>query len=64
MLMLPKNIKRIRKEHKLSQVGMSDLAGIDLKNYQKLESGKYSPSIYTLHKLSICSRAHINQFFL
>ncbi|WP_374080443.1 hypothetical protein [Bdellovibrio bacteriovorus] len=36
--------------------------GFDLRNYQRLEAGSHSPSLYTLHKLSIAFRVEISEF--
>jgi transcriptional regulator with XRE-family HTH domain len=56
------NLKRIRKHRKLSQAKMETL-GFDLRNYQRLESGHHSPSLYTLHKLSIAFKVDVAEFF-
>jgi len=56
------NLKRIRKSRTLSQSDMQDY-GFELRNYQRLESGKHSPSLYTLHRLAIVFRCNIKEFF-
>ncbi|WP_373999713.1 hypothetical protein [Bdellovibrio bacteriovorus] len=37
--------------------------GFDLRNYQRLEAGNHSPSLYTLHKLALAFRVEISDFF-
>lgn len=46
------NIKALRKRSGNSQSKMGTLAGIDLKNYQRLEYGKHHFSLHTLFRLS------------
>lgn len=62
MLRIAENIKKIRKSKGLSQRNMEN-HGFDLRNYQRLEAGNHSPSLYTLHKLSIAFRVDIGEFF-
>ncbi|WP_413613216.1 helix-turn-helix domain-containing protein [Bdellovibrio sp. HCB-110] len=61
MRRIAENIKKIRKSKGLSQRNMEDF-GFDLRNYQRLEAGSHSPSLYTLHKLSIAFRVEISEF--
>jgi len=56
------NIKRIRKQRGLSQAGMTKF-GFDLRNYQRLEAGTHSPSLYTLHRLATSFNCDIGEFF-
>lgn len=56
------NIKRARKSKKLSQRDMEGF-GFDLRNYQRLEAGNHSPSLYTLHKLAVALRVEMGEFF-
>lgn len=56
------NIKRIRKSRGLSQRDM-ETYGFDLRNYQRLEAGNHSPSLYTVHKLAIAFKVEIEEFF-
>jgi transcriptional regulator with XRE-family HTH domain len=56
------NIKRVRKSKNLSQPDMEKL-GFDLRNFQRLESGHHSPSLYTLHKLAIAYKVDVIEFF-
>lgn len=56
------NLKRIRKTKNLSQANMEKF-GFDLRNYQRLESGQHSPSLFTLHKLSVTFKVDIEEFF-
>lgn len=56
------NIKRTRKLKKFTQHDMERF-GFDLRNYQRLEAGNHSPSLYTLHKLSVSFRVDMCEFF-
>jgi len=56
------NLKRIRKSKRLSQKDMEDF-GFDLRNYQRLEAGNHSPSLYTLHKLAVALKVEMSEFF-
>jgi len=46
------NVRRIRKKKGLTQEEVSSLAGFNYRFYQKIESGKYSPNLYTLFRLA------------
>lgn len=59
---IAKNIKRIRKLRGLSQSNMAKY-GFDVRNYQRLEQGNHSPSLFTLHKLSDIFNVAIEEFF-
>lgn len=56
------NIKRIRKSSGLSQRDMETF-GFDLRNYQRLEAGNHSPSLYTIHKLALAFKVDLEEFF-
>ena len=56
------NIKRIRKSRGLSQRDMETF-GFDLRNYQRLEAGNHSPSLYTVHKLALAIKVDLEEFF-
>lgn len=45
------NLKRVRNERGLTQEDMAEL-GFNYRYYQKLESGRYSPSLRTVFTLS------------
>lgn len=45
------NLKKIREKKKIRQAEMITF-GFSERYIQKLESGKYSPSLYTCHKLA------------
>jgi len=49
---LNEKIKRLRKENSLSQVRLSELAGIHKTHYSRLERGLYQPSIDVLKKIA------------
>ena len=48
---IAENVKKHRKENNLTQENMSDY-GFSYKHYQKIESGSYSMSLHTLHRLA------------
>lgn len=51
--MLAKNIKKLRKQHKLSQEELAKKAGITYSTLIKIESGaNKNPTIKTLHKIA------------
>jgi len=45
------NIKAARKSKGFSQKNMEKF-GFDLRNYQRIESGEHSPSLFTLFKIA------------
>ncbi|MBX9766324.1 MAG: helix-turn-helix domain-containing protein [Bdellovibrionales bacterium] len=63
LVKIAKNIKRVRKERKLSQPAMVNF-GFDVRNYQRLEAGKHSPSLFTLHKLAVVFKVDMSEFFV
>ena len=50
--MVCENLKRVRKEHKLTQQDIANVLGIDRSTYTFYETGKTSPSISTVYKLA------------
>lgn len=50
--MLADNLRKIRKEHKLTQQNIADVLGIDRTTYTSYETGTSTPSPATLYKLS------------
>ena len=50
--MVSESLKMVRKEHKLTQQDIADVLGVDRSTYTFYETGKTSPSIATLQKLS------------
>lgn len=50
--MVSENLKRVRKEHKLTQQDIANVLGIDRSTYTFYETGKTSPSISTVYKLA------------
>ena len=50
--MVSESLKKVRKEHKLTQQDIADVLGVDRSTYTFYETGKTSPSIATLHKLA------------
>jgi transcriptional regulator with XRE-family HTH domain len=49
---LNEKIKRLRKENGLSQVKLSELAGIHKTHFSRLERGLYKPSVEVLKKIA------------
>lgn len=62
LVVVGKNLKAIRKSRNLSQNDMTEF-GFELRNYQRLESGRHSPSLYTLHRLATVLKCEIQDFF-
>ena len=50
--MVSESLKKVRKEHKLTQQDIADVLGVDRSTYTFYETGKTYPSIATLHKLA------------
>lgn len=51
-MVVSESLKKVRKEHKLTQQDIADVLGVDRSTYTFYETGKTSPSITTLHKLA------------
>lgn len=62
LVIVAKNIKRVRNAKGISQPGMVKY-GFDVRNYQRLEQGEHSPSLYTLHKLARVFGVKMDEFF-
>jgi transcriptional regulator with XRE-family HTH domain len=56
------NIRRLRHASELTQEDMMDL-GFNYRFFQKLESGRYSPNLRTLHRLARAFKVGIGEFF-
>lgn len=56
------NIKRLRSKRGLTQEQMVD-HGFNYRFYQKLESGNYSPNLYTLHRIASVFKVEIQDLF-
>jgi len=59
---LAENIKRIRTEKGLTQEGMIKF-GFNYRHYQRIESGEYSPNLFTLFRLAKAFKVPITKFF-
>lgn len=46
-----KNIKKARKERKMTQVGVAEKAGIHPNYYSRIERGELQPALDTLEKI-------------
>ncbi|MGE0171843.1 MAG: helix-turn-helix domain-containing protein [Oligoflexales bacterium] len=51
LMKISANIKSIREKRNLTQEDMTKF-GFNYRHYQRLESGTYSPSFYTIYRLS------------
>ena len=58
---LASNIKQVRTRLELTQEEMAD-RGFNYRFYQKLESGTYSPNLFTLHRLAKAFKVKITEF--
>jgi transcriptional regulator with XRE-family HTH domain len=56
------NLKKIRKSRNLSQTDMVE-HGFELRNYQRIESGRHSPSLFTLHRLALVFDCELKDLF-
>lgn len=59
---LAKNIKMARVKNKLRQADMIDF-GFSERYIQKLESGVYSPNLYTVHRLAGAFDLELHELF-
>jgi DNA-binding XRE family transcriptional regulator len=59
---LSKNIRVARARQKLRQADMIEF-GFSERYMQKLESGKYSPNLYTVHRLSEALKVSVSDLF-
>ncbi len=57
------NIERVRKDKKWSQAMAAEKLDTDLRWYQRLESGKHTPSLATLVRLTQIFKIDIAEFF-
>lgn len=62
LLKLSENIKRLRLEHGYTQEDMVQF-GFNYRHYQKLESGKHSPSLNTLFRISLIFKVNFSELF-
>lgn len=59
---ISQNIKRVRIKKGMTQEDMLSL-GFERRWYQRIESGKYSVSLSTLHNLAKSLKTDISEFF-
>lgn len=59
---LARNIKTARLKNQLRQADMLEF-GFSERFIQKLESGKYSPNLYTVHRLSHAFKVELYELF-
>lgn len=60
---LSQNLKRIRKEKKLSQSFISEKSGVITSTYSRVESCQVSPNLSTLEKLAEAMEVTMADFF-
>ena len=60
---LSENLKRIRKEKKLSQVVIAERSGVITSTYSRVESCQVAPNLSTLEKLAEAMEVPIAEFF-
>ena len=58
---LRENLKRFRKEHRMTQEAVAKRIGINPKTYANYESGVAEPSIETLRKLAVLYRITLDE---
>ncbi|NBX82553.1 XRE family transcriptional regulator [bacterium] len=63
LLRVASNIKKIRHQLELTQEEVSSKGGFNTRFYQKLESGRYSPNLYTLFRLASTLKVKITDLF-
>ncbi len=56
------NVKQARLARDLTQEDMVQF-GFNYRHYQKLESGKYSLNLHTLHRLAKALKTEVRDFF-
>ncbi|NTW32626.1 MAG: helix-turn-helix transcriptional regulator [Bacteroidetes bacterium] len=63
ILLIAKNIKRLREVKKLSQKEICAGSGVPQGQYSRIENGKVEPSVSTLEKLAKVFEVSIAEFF-
>ena len=63
MAFLGENLKKIRQEHKLTQVELANMLGISQKSYSHWETGKNEASLENLIKLADLLEVSIDWLF-
>lgn len=58
---LGEKIRRIRKERKLTQEQLAELAKIDPKSVIEIEAGKRNPTLRTINKIASALKAKIDE---
>lgn len=60
LIKLSQKIKAARKARGLTQEDMTDY-GFNYRHYQRIESGKYSPSLHTIYRISLVLKIKISK---
>ena len=63
LIMLGKNIARIRKERGLSQIDMANEMEMDRSNLRRIEAGRTNPTTVTLHRISKVLSVNFEELF-
>lgn len=58
-----KNIAAIRKRKNMQQKELAEKAGVDLSYLNKIENGKFSPSLAMLEKIAATLGVEVKEFF-
>lgn len=58
-----KGIKSLRKEHGMTQLDLSVTSELDVRQIQRMEAGRTSPTLKTLIKISKSFKMNVFEFF-
>jgi DNA-binding XRE family transcriptional regulator len=62
-LKLGKQIAKLRKQKKVSQVDFAYMLDIEKQNLNRIEKGKTNPTAWTLNKIATLLELHIQKLF-
>ncbi len=62
LLKMAASIKHLRKQRNITQEQMVDF-GFNYRFFQKIESGRYSPNLFTLHRLAKTFKVKVQDHF-
>lgn len=58
------NIQSLRKKRKMTQEELANICGVTRQTIISLENGKYNPSIFLAHKISVVFDCIIEEIFI
>lgn len=61
--LVKKNMRKLRKKHKLTQAEVAQKLGITVQHYQQIESGKTPPNLRIVSKMCEVFGVHPSYFF-